>query len=236
MPVPDFETYKVAANELSSATKFNNLVQAIEDEFGDIDGDQIAGFPNNSALFLRGDGTWAAPASSVGYGTSLPGSPVDGQEHILVDNVDTPTYAWRFRWNAGSDHTDKWEFIGGSPALVEVATAEGTASTTYVALTTAVQFTLPRAGVYEIEHWAHVANSTNFQNSAQTVKLGAAAAADAEAWSMMNPQTGNPDPAFWGGRRSGLAASAVLALNYKVSGGTGTFSKRALKVTPVRVS
>ncbi len=41
MPVPDFESYKVAASELSSVTKFNNLVQAVEDEFADIDADQV---------------------------------------------------------------------------------------------------------------------------------------------------------------------------------------------------
>ena len=43
MPVPDFESYKVAGGEVSSATKFNNFVQATEDEFADIDQDQITG-------------------------------------------------------------------------------------------------------------------------------------------------------------------------------------------------
>lgn len=58
MPVPDLESYKVTAGELSSATKFNNLVQALEDEFADIDPDQIAGYPANAMKFLRGDGAW----------------------------------------------------------------------------------------------------------------------------------------------------------------------------------
>lgn len=43
MPVPDFESFKVTGGEVSSATKFNNFVQATEDEFGDIDQDQVTG-------------------------------------------------------------------------------------------------------------------------------------------------------------------------------------------------
>jgi len=33
MPAPDLESFKVALEELSSSTKFNNLIQALEDEF-----------------------------------------------------------------------------------------------------------------------------------------------------------------------------------------------------------
>lgn len=61
MPAPDLESFKVAADELSSATKFNNLVQAIEDEFSDVDPDQISGYPSDATKFLRGDGAWAVP-------------------------------------------------------------------------------------------------------------------------------------------------------------------------------
>lgn len=48
------------------------------------------------------------------YNTTLPGSPVDGQEAILVDSVTNPTYVWRLRYNAGSASAYKWEFIGGT--------------------------------------------------------------------------------------------------------------------------
>lgn len=59
MPVPDLSIYKVADTEVSSATKFNNLVQAIQNELGVIDPDQIPGYPSSVAAFLRGDGAWA---------------------------------------------------------------------------------------------------------------------------------------------------------------------------------
>lgn len=43
MPAPDLSSFKVSGGEVSSATKFNNLVQAVQDEFSDIDPDQITG-------------------------------------------------------------------------------------------------------------------------------------------------------------------------------------------------
>lgn len=73
MPVPDFEPYKVVTSETSSATKFDNLVQAIEDEFGDIDPDQISGYPSDVTKFLSGAGTWIAPTASSGL--SVIGTP-----------------------------------------------------------------------------------------------------------------------------------------------------------------
>lgn len=76
MPAPDLESFKVANGELSSATKFNNLVQALEDELADIDADQIPGFPNDATKFLRGDGAWAvAGGSSLHVFTPLHNEP-----------------------------------------------------------------------------------------------------------------------------------------------------------------
>lgn len=64
MPVPSLASFKVATGETSSATKFNNLVQAVEDEFGSIQADQIPGYPSSVAAFLRGDGAWAGAFST----------------------------------------------------------------------------------------------------------------------------------------------------------------------------
>src|SRR4029077_16918092 len=47
------------------------------------------------------------------YGTTLPASPVDGQEAILVDSVTNPTHQERFRFHAGRPTPYKWEFVGG---------------------------------------------------------------------------------------------------------------------------
>ena len=88
-------------------------------------------------------GGGAAP----GYGTSLPGSPSDGDEYILVDSTTTPTYQWRFRYNS-SGGTYKWEFVGGSTLTLAVDTDETiTSAATWMSLS-GPAFTAPRAGIY----------------------------------------------------------------------------------------
>jgi hypothetical protein len=80
--------------------------------------------PVVNGQWLKGVGgavVWAAitPAdiANIPYGTSLPASPYDGQEAVLVDSISNPSYQWRFRYNAGSASSYKWEFIGGSPKI-----------------------------------------------------------------------------------------------------------------------
>ena len=86
----------------------------------------------SSSNFLRGDGTWAS-AGAPTYQTTLPGSPVDGQQTIFVDSTSAPTYAWYLRYNST---LAKWQYIGGLPKVARVNTYESTTSTTYANLTT----------------------------------------------------------------------------------------------------
>src|SRR4029450_8789457 len=62
------------------------------------------------------------------YGTTLPASPSDGQQAVLVDSTTNPTYIWQFRYNAGSSSAYKWEYVGGTAAVAQVA-AGGTTTT-----------------------------------------------------------------------------------------------------------
>ena len=87
------------------------------------------------------------PPAALGYGTTLPGSPVDGQEYVLVDSTTNPTYQWRFRYNAGSTSTYKWESAGGTPAQVSDGTSQTVPSGSWGVWSTPV-FTAPRAGEY----------------------------------------------------------------------------------------
>jgi hypothetical protein len=66
----------------------------------------------------------------AGIGTSLPVSPVDGQEFVLVDSLTAPTFAWRFRYIAAKA-TNKWLFIGGAPLIAQVDTSDSFSSTSY---------------------------------------------------------------------------------------------------------
>jgi hypothetical protein len=56
-------------------------------------------------------------AAKPSYGTTFPASPVDGQEHILVDSTTNPTRVWHCRYNGVTTNSYKWDVIGGTPIL-----------------------------------------------------------------------------------------------------------------------
>jgi hypothetical protein len=176
------------------------------------------------------------PANPVlNYGTTLPSSPYNGQEYTLVDSTTNPSYQWRFRYNANSTSTYKWEFVGGVPFSTTVATNQSTSSTSPVDLATVgPSFTLPRAGDY-IFTWG--------------AECGHSAAGNAMYVSMMIAGSGNPTTnvvSVQSGvaylqrasrvfRGNGVAAGSVK-LQYSISGtGTGAFQARDLQILPVRV-
>lgn len=168
------------------------------------------------------------------YGTTLPASPTDGQEHVLVDSVTAPTYQWRFRYNA-SGSTYKWEFVGGPALYIEnLAAVSGVISTTYVALGPAL--TVPRPGVYQWQIGANV--NPNGAGIAIFVALGTTDVAASDGTSALVYTNTNPSQISIG--RSGvttiLTAGNQLQIYCRVSSGQGSFSNRTLLVTPVRVS
>jgi hypothetical protein len=117
---------------------------------------KLAGYPTDGAKVLKGDGSWGSVTS--GYGTALPSSPIDGQEHILVDSLTAPTYQWRFRYNAGNTSAYKWEFIGGPPFAAYDASAAVNGSGAHVGI--GPGFPVPRQGVYVMDYLANVYAST----------------------------------------------------------------------------
>jgi hypothetical protein len=177
-----------------------------------------------AATVLKTDGAFA----SMSYGTTLPASAVNGQEFTLVDSTTNPTYQWRFRYNAGSTSAYKWEFIGGAPARIDVATAETTASTTAADLATVQSLTLARAGDYEFTAGAQAANNTagqtcNISAVGRSIGGTCAGASYAQALALQ-------------GRLLAQAAASVCKLQFYVGGGTGSFSNRFFSLTPVRVA
>jgi hypothetical protein len=194
------------------------------------------------AVGLGANGDWyldttsgAAGAAVPAYGTSLPASPVDGQEAILVGSVTNPSYQWRFRYNAGSSSAYKWEFIGGIPLLNEVAALDSIAFAAYTdAATVGPQLTVPRSGEYLIRFGAMMhGNGLAGRISSAAVKIGAAATNDNEA-----VQTGSGyNASVFREMIRACAASDVLKLQYKTSdGGAGQGSARFISVIPKRVS
>lgn len=179
-------------------------------------------------------------SAASGYGTSLPASPVDGQEFTLVDSLTAPTYQWKFRWNTGSVNTDKWEFVGGSSGIAQVDTAEATSSTTYVALTTpGPSFTVPRSGIYIIELGTRKSGA-NAASAIMSFDIGGTGAVDADSV-VAGDALGSGSTAGGSATRvhqkTIAAAATALVAKYKASSALATtFQDRVIRVTPVRVS
>lgn len=176
--------------------------------------------------------------SNISVGTSLPGSPADGDKAILTDSTTVPTYAWLFQYVAGISDANKWIFIGGSPLAAEVAASEATTTTTtYQALTTAgPAVTVPRAGVYVVEYGAMVTLGASSSGAWMSFDIGATGAVDADGVEV----SGAAGTIFALERRilkSGLAASTALTAKYRPSNAVAnTFSRRRIEVIPVRVA
>jgi hypothetical protein len=166
--------------------------------------------------------------------TSLPGSPFDGQMiHYVADA--TNGVVWPLVYVSASASTHKWEAIGPTPLTAQVLTLETTLSSSFADLATVgPSVTVPLAGDYLIELAA------NFRTDATgtalvAVKLGAAATSADDG--LANTFANSFVPGSRTIRRNGLAANAVLKLQYQTSGtGTGSFQRRNLAVWPIRVS
>lgn len=159
--------------------------------------------------------------SSAGYGTSFPGSPADGDEFVLVDSTTAPTYQWRFRYNAGSSNTNKWEFIGGT-ALQATWTGSVTVDGDglYHSLSTPVSVTVPRAGVYTVSYGGHGWVSASTVNPFwMTVKVGAAAASDNNGFRQMTG--GSANVVYTGARTLDVTAAASDALEIQARSNSG---------------
>ena len=96
------------------------------------------------------------------YVTSLPSSPVDGQEVYYAADA-TNGVIWHLRYRSGSSSSYKWEYVGGGQIgfWATDASPPSITSTSYAAIGSN-SVTLPLAGDYELTWGAWVvASSTN---------------------------------------------------------------------------
>jgi hypothetical protein len=172
----------------------------------------------------------------VGYGTTLPGAPLDGQEYILVDSVTNPTYQWRFRYNAGSTSAYKWEFIGGVALYGLTAVTETLSSTVYGDMpTVGPQIALPRDGDYLLEYGMYGRTGTASNNCFMTFAGGGVAAADGNAIQIDSPTANFGGTSSFCKRFNALTAGALTA-KYRAATGTLLAGNRWMSATPFRVS
>lgn len=188
-----------------------------------------------AAAVLKTDGAIATTA----YGTSLPASPVDGQEFTLVDSITNPLYQWRFRYNAGSSSTYKWEFIGGISLRTNVTgfgtlTADGTYKNYSFGLAA------PRAGDYRVLYTAVLQNIAAPSGSVYCqIALGAGsvvpvAQTGGQYYAAPNTQAG---ALVMNTMVTGVTAGQTVAEILNAAAGvTVQIGLRELHITPARVA
>lgn len=83
------------------------------------------------------------------YGVDLPPGPIDGQEHILVDSINSPTWSWRCRYNGSSVGAYKWD-VEGIPLFAYVNGQYQIPAGGWQALSSTT-IRVPRSGAYICE-------------------------------------------------------------------------------------
>lgn len=169
---------------------------------------------NGASWVAMALGVTAAPVTSLV--TTLPGSPTDGQEVILVDSTSNPTYNFRMRYNAGSSSAYKWECVGdGGGAL------EGTTT-----------ITIPRAGDWMVEIGAS-GFSTGPTSEVQLSVTAGGITLSAFAGSGGGGTQGIDSSPYDSGRMLALTASQVLTV---ANAGGRAPTKQYIRARPCRVS
>lgn len=143
--------------------------------------------------------------------------------------------AWLFMYDS-SLATYKWVFVGGAPVYAEVETVETTASAVYVALATAgPSIALTRAGVYDVEVGDHATSTVATAINYMSYDIGGTGAVDADAAMPHNDVAAMMATGYRSRRKTIASASTTLTAKYKTNGGTASFQKRWMKVTPVQI-
>lgn len=199
--------------------------------------DTIGGLASGLAT-LAGDGKvpltqLPSIAAAPAYGTSLPASPADGQEAVLVDSVTGANWVWRFRYNAGASSPYKWEFIGGSPSSAQ--NLDGVVDGTVAAIDSwtgvGPGVLVPRSGDYLLQGQTTLYRTIN--NAAADIFVGVSATGQAIA----RIPDGGAETVSVLMRVGALALGTTVRLSVKASttGGLGTYDT-SLSLTPIRVT
>lgn len=169
--------------------------------------------------------------------TSLPGSPIDGQECFFLASATDGT-VWHLKYRAGSPNAQKWEPVGGNPLSTDIPAAISTASTTAVALT-GPGTTAPLFGTYRVRFGARAFAPAAGTAALLEIFIGggatgivASASADVSGGGMATFQS-----IVGAATLTGVAASAQVEIRYRVVGAvTGQYDTRFLELIPIRVS
>jgi hypothetical protein len=115
-------------------------------------------------IFDENEAPWVAvlTAGTTPLVTTLPASPVNGQEVVLTDSLTAPTYRWHLRYSPQATSAFKWDYIGGTTLTVDNSgpgqQINCTPASTGVALTMIPTLVLPRAGDYTVKWGGRLTN------------------------------------------------------------------------------
>ena len=176
-------------------------------------------------------------AAQPDFVSSLPASPVDGQE-VYFQNAAMATagVVWHLRYRAGGG-TYKWEFVGGPALRTLINTYQSTATGSYTDLSTVgPDVTAPLAGEYDVTILFEGSNGSggNYAVASFQVVGGAAAQDDNRALAYSDAATTISTSTRT--TRFTVAAGDVLRMKYlSTPAGTAYFARRAISIVPIRV-
>lgn len=201
------------------------------------------------ALYAKTTGTtistgWQAFAGAVVLtpATTLPGSPTDGQQAILVDSTSAPTFVWLLQYSATAS---VWLFLGGAPMVSEVLAAETTTSTTFADLSTVgPSLTIPCAGTYLVDWGAQFATGGSTAAGAGEVGVeygGVAISGSSDTVSHTFAASSAGYFTSYARRqraKTGLTAGEAVKCRYRCTEGSpgAEFYNRMLTITPLSLT
>jgi len=198
------------------------------------------GVPNGSGIISDTTQTGGARWENRSIVSSLPGSPVDGQEcYYQSSAMASNGVVWHFKYQSGMAGSYKWVFVGGAPVLSQTDnTTRTTTSTGYTTITGTPGVNCPLAGDYIVVLGARIWNNTNGGNSFMSFVIGATPAIDDNATSIqaliVSPHV-NVATTFRQLRLNGINANTDLNERVRVNVGTGSFANRSISLLPIRV-
>lgn len=190
---------------------------------GGLDADNLDDMGASAGQALVYNGTSWAPASA-GAGapvTSLPGSPSDGQQALLVDSLTAPTYQWLMQYESGiTPGSHKWMGIGGT-------FRQGESSVT-----------LPNAGDYEIVWGVRIDGSTDDTDFLATLTASSGSLTGLTTMSILASSGTSAIGLRGGGGGPAIVtgASAAATISIVMSGGNASRLDSGVAVKPRLIS
>ena len=176
--------------------------------------------------------------------TSLPGSPVDGQEVYYRAGSGNTVQFWRLRYVAAISDAYKWVMVGQGRLVHELDALESTTSASWANLTTAGPLVVcPLAGYYDLEFGSAILTpaAAGFYGMVAPVLGAGGTTTDTESIVVQTPATSALQVSAMK-RRTGsplmpIAAGGEVRLKYRsnAAGQTSSYFKRFLYAYPVRV-